>query len=58
MVYCSTWYILFHILYNIMEEEVKVVETEAVEEAESVEEVNAEEVESVEEGEAVEEAAE
>lgn len=39
----STWYILFHILHNTMEEEVKVVEAEAVVEEAPVEEV-AEEV--------------
>ena len=70
---CPTWYIFISKLYNIMEEEVKVVEAEvtesyagdaedvSVEEVESVEadaeEVSAEEVESTEEA-VVEEAAE
>lgn len=43
MVYYATWYILFHTLYNTMEEEVKVVEAEAVEEVAPVEEAVAEE---------------
>lgn len=46
---CSTLHILFQNLHNIMEEEVKVVETEAVEEAAPVEEEAVEEVAAEEE---------